>query len=196
MNTHLQKSKYPNFVRHGTPFQVPQPINITNIDTNKNCNKPESSHPTTEHNNGFHSSASRTPPTVMSNQFLDPLLPPNVKLTMQSAESIDGRYILSRLRDHRIYENVRMYLAYLHDKPDSVCIDGKTRTNIMILIQQEGFPTDPIALRQILDRFHENYHISSVQTTNDLSSYGSHLNSKRISYLQRSRNDHKNFFRS
>lgn len=84
------------------------------------------------------------------------MLPPTVKLTKQFADSgDDGRYVMSRLRDRRIYDNVRLYLAYLHDKPDSTCIDGKTNTNIKVSISQEGLPTDKQSLMQIFIQFHE-----------------------------------------
>lgn len=141
-----------------------------------------------------HTSAANS--KVASFPFLDPLLPPTVKLTKQFADSgNDGRYVLSRLRDRRIYDNVRLYLAYLHDKADSICIDGKTNTNIKVLISQEGLPTDEHDLMQIFVQFHESFNIPPLQVANDLSSYGSYMSSKRRSHLQRTRADFNNYFR-
>lgn len=142
------------------------------------------------------SSNTATNSTVSSPAFLDPLLPPTVKLTKQFADSgDDGRYVMSRLRDRRIYDNVRLYLAYLHDKPDSTCIDGKTNTNIKVSISQEGLPTDKQSLMQIFIQFHESLNISPLQVTNDLTSYASYISAKRRSHLQRTRADVNNYFR-
>lgn len=143
------------------------------------------------------SNAPQHPQLTASPSFLDPLLPPTVKLTKQFSDSgDDGRYVLSRLRDRRIYENVRLYLAYLHDKPDSICIDGITKTNVMVSIQQEGLPTDPDELKDIFVRFHDSFNISPINVANDLSSFASHVSSKRLSHLQRTRTNFKNYFRS
>lgn len=136
-------------------------------------------------------------PSKYTTSFLDPLLPPVVKLTSLSAEDVEGRYILSRLRDKKIYADVRLYLAYLHDKPDSICVDGLTRTYLKVKIHQEGLPTDTATLKQLFYRYHElSGEISPQQLDNDLSTFGSHVGSKRISQLQKSRTDHKNYFRS
>lgn len=130
-----------------------------------------------------------------STSFIDPLTPPVVKLTIQSAAEEEGRYLLSRLRDYRISENIRLYLAYLHDQPDSVCINGKTKTSVKISIQQEGFPTEYKALRDIFDRYHASYGESSTQVSKDLAAYSSYLRSQRRSHLQKTREDHNKFFR-
>ena len=66
--------------------------------------------------------------TPASPAFCDPLIPPLVNLTQKSVADMDSRYVLARHRDSRIFENVRLFLSFLHDKEDSVCINGKTNT--------------------------------------------------------------------
>ena len=124
------------------------------------------------------------------------MLPPAVKLTLMSAQGPDNRYLLSRLREPKLFENVRLYLAYLHRQPDSACIDGKTKTNVELSLLQEGLPTDVSALRAIFIRFSECYGKSQEQVRLDLETYASHISSKHISSLNRFRNDYKNYFRS
>lgn len=128
--------------------------------------------------------------------FLNPLTPPKVKLTKQLVDNnIESRYVMSRLRDHKIYNNVRLYLAYLHNKPDSICFEGKTNTNLKVLISQEGLPIEHKELMQIFVQFHEGLAINSTQVAKDLSSFASFISSKRISHLHKSRNDVKNYYR-
>lgn len=65
----------------------------------------------------------------------------------------------------------------------------------MVSIQKEGLPTDPIALKNIYTRFHESFNISSSTVAKDLSTYASHIGSKRLSYLQKTRSNYNNYFR-
>lgn len=193
MNSNNYNNSYPNFVQGQTLDPVPYSITIPDISNDaiphpNSSQQPKDSFATT--------STTATPtPTLTSQSHFDPLLPPTVKLSMLSAADGDGRYILSRLRDHRIFANVRLYLAYLHDKSDTVCIDGKTKTNLIVSIHQEGLPTGYAALRQIFDRYHESFGVESSQVTKDLTAFASHLNSKRTAYLQKIREDSDKFFR-
>lgn len=127
--------------------------------------------------------------------FLDPLLPPTVKLTKKLTETnVESRFILSRLRERRIYDNVRIYLAYLHDKSDSICIDGMTKTSVLVSINQEGLPTNPSELRKIFINFHESLNISPTKVENDLTTFASHLSSKRLWHIQKARSNFKNYY--
>ncbi|KAH1028481.1 hypothetical protein HUJ05_001836 [Dendroctonus ponderosae] len=64
---------------------------------------------------------------------LDPLTPPIVKMTVASDRSKDlgRRYLIARLREPSILKAIRLYLAYLHDQPASVCYEGFTTTSII-----------------------------------------------------------------
>lgn len=115
---------------------------------------------------------------------------------MQSAGSTEGRYLLSRFRDHRIYDNVRLLLAYLHDKPDSVCFEGKTKTNVLVSIHQQGLPTDLATLREAYLKFHAELGVTPDMVSADLASLASYVSSRRVSHLQRARTDYKNYFSS
>jgi hypothetical protein len=126
---------------------------------------------------------------------LDPLVPHITRLTSQSAEDSECRLALSRLRDINIYRNVRLFLAYLHNKPDSECIDGFTKTNLKILIQKEGLPSDYNLLKKIFIKFHESFNTSASEADSDLKSYASHLSSKRTIYLQNLREASDRYFK-
>lgn len=52
-----------------------------------------------------------------------------VRLTEQSAEG-DTRFLKARLRDPKIMRVVQLFLAYMKDQPDTVCVDGITPTSI------------------------------------------------------------------
>lgn len=117
--------------------------------------------------------------SLTTSSYIDPILPPLVKLTKQFSESCeDSRFVMSRLRDPRTYANVRLYLAFLHDKPHHTCIDGKTRVNLELLISKEGLPIVLLTLKKIFIQYHECFNISPLQVANDLSAYAAYLNSK------------------
>lgn len=117
---------------------------------------------------------------------LDPLRPPIVSMTQQSAEG-DKRFLKARLRDPKIMYAVRLYLEYLHDKEPSFCYDGMTNTSIKINLASEGLPTSVNELRKIFFEVHEEYGISQQAASEDLNSYRHHLTNQRIQHLQRMR---------
>lgn len=168
-------AKYPNFI--SSHILNPTSNVLSNPSPNPSSNTPSST-----------ISPSSTP-------ILDPLLPPTVKLTQQTIDTTECRYALSRLREKKIYENIRLFLAYLHNKSDSVCYEGKTKTSVMVSIQQEGLPTDPISLKNLYIRYHEIFNMSPQKVADDLAAFGNYVHSKRVSHLQRSRVDHNKFFR-
>lgn len=135
-------------------------------------------------------------PATPKPHFLDPLQPPVVKLSLLSGESEDQRYLLGRLSTQRIFDDVKLYLAYLHKQPDNVCVDGKTRLSTLVSIRKEGFPTEVSKLKALYVRFHEHYGQSPQQIEFDLSTFGTHIHSRYIAYLQRCRENHNKFFRS
>lgn len=51
-------------------------------------------------------------------KFLDPLVPPVVRINANSKDDLESKYQLSRLGDHTIYD-ARLFLAYMHDAPES-----------------------------------------------------------------------------
>lgn len=119
---------------------------------------------------------------------IDCLNPPIVKLTKNS----DDRYKIARLRDPKIFSNVRLYLAYLHDKSET-CIEGKTSTSLKVEIASEGLPTNVGELREVFLKYHETFGIQSKEVEADLESYRSHLSTQRLNYLQSSRVNFNNF---
>jgi hypothetical protein len=124
-------------------------------------------------------------------KFLDPLIPPVVKLTQGS-----NRYSLARLRDGKIYNMVRLYLAYLHDKDTGVCIDGMTVSSVKVAIASEGLPLHYDKLRDLFLEYNVGFGADEDEVKRDLASYRSYLNNERINRLQQTRNNHRNFNRN
>lgn len=126
--------------------------------------------------------------------FMDPLVPAVVRNTQMSV-SQEGRYALSRLRDVQLLKTVRLYLAYLHDKP-TTCIEGMTGHHCKLLIGINGLPTDVKSLRKIYKEFHGsfNFNFSPSEIDNDLKTLRSHLSSNRINFLNRTNDNFKQFY--
>lgn len=124
---------------------------------------------------------------------MDPLTPPIVRLTSESHVG-NGRYLLARLREPAILSSLKLFLAYLHDQPASVCHEGYTNTSVKVFLASEGLPTDPEALRTIYYNYHALYGISPVEVDNDLSTYGSFVSAERRIHLQRQRECNSRYF--
>lgn len=77
----------------------------------------------------------------------------------------------------------------MHDEHESTSIDGNTKTNLKVLIQQEGLPTDVNCLRNFFNRYHEELGMTHDQVKHDLETYRCFVNSKYISRLQKSREE-------
>ncbi|XP_055523016.1 uncharacterized protein LOC129717191 [Wyeomyia smithii] len=101
--------------------------------------------------------------------LLGPMRPPIVRLTEQSAAG-DKRYLNARLRDHKIMDTVRTFLAFLHDQPITVCIRGITKISASVMLAAEGLPTDLNLLREIFLDVHEELGISRDDALADLQS--------------------------
>lgn len=135
----------------------------------------------------------RPPPSVSMTQqsadhppLLDPMRPPIVRLTEQSASG-DQRFLKARLRDPKIMDLVRTYLSFLHDQPPSVCIRGITKISATLILAAEGLPTDIKFLREIFLDVHAELGIPRNDALADLQSHRAFLSSERTERLQRSR---------
>jgi hypothetical protein len=118
---------------------------------------------------------------------------PNSRATI---EEKDGLYALSRLRDYNLYNNVRLYLAFLHNQSEDVCIEGKTKTNLKILIQQEDFSSNYKDLYALYVRFCAQFDgITETNVRADLMSFRSPVSNKRRIHLQNARDAKKRYFR-
>lgn len=128
-----------------------------------------------------------------ANNTLDPMTPPAVRLTKKSLVG-NGRYLMARLREPAILASLKLFLAYLHDQPSSVCYEGYTCTSVKVFLASEGLPVDPSALRIIYYNFHESYGIGQAEVDNDLSTYGSYISSERRIHQQKSREYNNRYF--
>lgn len=131
----------------------------------------------------------------VSPNFVNPMLPPIVRLTQNSIGNGDSVYVLSRFRDPRIYDNVRLFLAYLYNQENHVCMDGKTKTNVQVLIHQEGLPSNYEELMGLYIKYHDTLGITEETVKADLKAYCNHISSKRTNYLNRTKSNHDKFFR-
>lgn len=125
--------------------------------------------------------------------IIDPMWPPAARLTRQSADS-EGRYVLARLRQHNFFQAVRLYLAYLHDQADTVCVHGETRTSVRLQLASEGFPTERNELLGLYNKFHECYGLSPTEASADLKAFRSSVITERTNYLQRAREATHKYF--
>lgn len=126
---------------------------------------------------------------------MDPMTPPMVRLS-QSSHAPDGRYVLARLREPSILKALRLFLAYLHDQPSSVCFEGHTGTSIKLMLTSEGLPSDLDSLRKLYYRFHDAYGIGSTEVDADLSAFRSFFSSEKLLHLQRIRESHGKYYSS
>lgn len=125
--------------------------------------------------------------------LLDPMRPPIVRLTEQSAAG-DQRFLKARLRDPKIMDTVRTYLSFLHDQPATVCIRGATKTSATLSLAAEGLPTSIQALSEIFLDVHEELGIPRKDALADLHSYRQFLSSERTHRLQQLRDSTNKFF--
>lgn len=100
--------------------------------------------------------------------------------------------MLSRLRDYRIYNNVRLFLSYFYDQSD-ICYDGITQTNLKVLINQDGLPTNYKELCKIYYEYHDRVGIHKEDVNKDLNSYRIHIDNKYRDYLQKVRENWNNY---
>jgi hypothetical protein len=124
--------------------------------------------------------------------FMDPLIPAVVKNTMKSVKE-NGRYMLARLRDTQVLKMVRLYLSYLHDHP-TACHEGITITHCKILISTNGLPTDTAALREIYTEFNSTFGFTKKEVNEDLKALRRYLNTNRISYLKKTKENNNKFY--
>lgn len=136
-----------------------------------------------------------TTPEITDSMFcLDPMKPPIVRLTEQSASG-DGTYLLGRLRDPHLYQNLRLYLAFLKDQPLTFCLDGHTSSSMQAYLYSEGLPKSDEHLLRTLLEFNSAIGISQTKTFADLEALKKHMSSKKIQHLQQTRESANKFFR-
>lgn len=92
----------------------------------------------------------------------------------------NSRLILSRLNDHRLYNIIRNYLAYLHDKAPSVVLEGMTCISSKVRIGAEGFPTDTVSLLKLFTEFNERFGFTPQETHSDLNAVRSQYESNSL----------------
>lgn len=126
---------------------------------------------------------------------MDPMTPPIVRLS-QDSDAVNGRYVLARLRDPSILKSLRLFLAYLHDQPSSVCFEGHTSTSIKLMLASEGLPSDLDSLRKLYYRFHNAYGIGSTEVDADLSAFRSFFSAESLLRLQKIRESHGKYYSS
>lgn len=129
---------------------------------------------------------------VINKSFLNPMVPPIVKFTKRAVENGDSVYVLSRLRDYRIYNNVRLFLSFFHDQED-ICYEGITKTNIKVLINQEGLPTNYQELSELYYQYHKSIGLSNNEVQKDLAAYRQHTYNKYREHLQKIRDSWQNY---
>ncbi|CAH1995354.1 unnamed protein product [Acanthoscelides obtectus] len=115
----------------------------------------------------------------------DPLFPPVARLTKESAPG--SRYQLGRLQEPSLLESIRLYLAYLHDKPTDVCISGKTRASIRLRLATEGLSARREELLNLYRQFYLSYGLSEADVDSDLNALRNLTQTERMAYLQRAR---------
>lgn len=125
--------------------------------------------------------------------FIDPLMSPTVKLTQMSA-NVNGRYVLSRLNEPKIYHILRNYIGYLHDQPASVFHEGMNCISSKVHLGSEGLPTDVISLRKLLDEYNARYDFTPKDTQMDLDAIRSYCHTIKINNIQRARENHNKFY--
>lgn len=137
------------------------------------------------------------PRTVPS--FIDPLAPPKVKLTEKLSANYTGtdtnRYILSRFRDHKIYDKTRHLLAFFYDKKNDVCFKGLTKLNILMALKGEGLPIDINELQRLYFEYHASIEgIDLIDVENDLKTLRKQIEKERTNFLQTSSENYKKFY--
>lgn len=170
-------------------FQKGETINPYRIDRTAPTSKQSTNQQQTEHPEPSHNLRMQD-----SSFELDPMRPPIVRLTEQSVNG-DRRTLMARLRDPKIMHIVRLYLAYLKDKESFVCVDGMTRTSILITLASEGLPTSTELLLKVFLDVHAEYGINKDNAMKDLETYRNFISSGRVHRLQQLRESTNNFYK-
>lgn len=177
----------------GPPSSTDHPIAALSAPKLINFRKGETINPYRSEKGTTQSTTSQSEPENTA-PLLDPMRPPIVRLTEQSAAG-DKRYLKARLRDHKIMDTVRTFLAFLHDQPITVCIRGITKISASVMLAAEGLPTDLNLLREIFLDVHEELGISRDDALADLQSHRTSLSSERTHRLQQLRESTDKFYK-
>ncbi|XP_055387204.1 uncharacterized protein LOC129615845 [Condylostylus longicornis] len=109
-----------------------------------------------------------------SPNLVNPLLPPIVRMTQNSIRG-DSVYALSCFREPSVLNNVRLFLAYMHDQDNNICMEGKTKTYLKVSIRQEGLPNNYKDLLELFLKYYNSEGISTKDAKADLEAYGFQL---------------------
>ena len=119
-----------------------------------------------------------------SKPLFDPLEPPITRLVQMSAQSSDKRYIKAHLRNDKVFDKIRLYLAFFCDKAPSVTYNGYTRMKILTDLSNEGIPMDHNFLTEIYYDFMKDKGFNNKEISEELKAYGEAIKWDRIKYLR------------
>lgn len=124
--------------------------------------------------------------------------PPNPKISItdrpHQPPTDSTAHLQARLKDPKIMNLVRAYLAFLHNQPTTVLHDGMTSVSAKMLLGLEGFPVDVAELKALYIKIHEDCGISKESVLADLETYRSFMATERIQRLQRARESTDKFY--
>lgn len=103
-------------------------------------------------------------------------------------------YLKTRLKDPKIMNLVRVYIAFLHNQPSAVCFDGMTSVSAKMMLGLDGFPVEVNDLKDLYIKLHEESGISKESVLADLETYRSYVATERIQRLQRARESTDKFY--
>lgn len=124
--------------------------------------------------------------------------PPNLKPSIadrpHQLSDDSTAHLRARLKDPKIMNMVRAYLAFLHNQPSTVLYDGMTSVSAKMLLGLEGFPVDVTKLKEIYVKIHEDCGITKESVEADLETYRAFIATERIQRLQRARESTDKFY--
>lgn len=123
-----------------------------------------------------------------------PHQPPIVTNPPQSTSDDKLAYLKTRLKDPKIMNMVRVYIAFLHNQPSAVCFDGMTSVSAKMMLGLEGFPVEVNDLKELYIKLYEESEISKESVLADLETYRSYVATERIQRLQRARESTDKFY--
>lgn len=113
---------------------------------------------------------------------------PIVKLTQDLPE-----YAMMRLRDSRIYDLVRNYLAYFKFTTENQIIDGDSKISAAMKIKSEGLPLGD-ALYSLYTKFCVGYGMDEAEVAQDLETLKAFHSTSRLIRLQTARQFTKAYY--
>lgn len=102
------------------------------------------------------------------------------------------KVLINLFREHVVYEDTRLLLAYLHDKPPSVQYNRSSSISIMSKLVGKGFPNDVKQIKELYLEYQQNQGFTMESIINDLNSLGSHIRSENLFRYYRNYNAFNN----